>query len=94
MADIRIRRNLEIDHLVPTSKGGSEDILNKVTACAACNLDKQDFDPSDGRPGALNPITRDQFVAVSRRHIENYRATICERENYDLLLAKIKTKTN
>ena len=33
---------LEIDHLVPHSKGGSDDIENLVTACRRCNSGKSD----------------------------------------------------
>lgn len=33
---------LEIDHLIPYSKGGGNDIDNLVTACEACNNGKSD----------------------------------------------------
>jgi hypothetical protein len=36
------RDNLEIDHLIPRSKGGSDDELNLVTACTKCNSGKSD----------------------------------------------------
>ncbi len=32
--------NAEIDHLVPLSKGGSNDLYNLVVACRGCNREK------------------------------------------------------
>ena len=34
---------LEADHIVPISKGGSNDIDNLITACKACNRGKLDM---------------------------------------------------
>jgi len=31
---------LHIDHIVPVSKGGSNDIMNLITSCQDCNLGK------------------------------------------------------
>ncbi len=33
---------LEIDHIIPVSRGGNSDIRNLVTACEHCNRSKQD----------------------------------------------------
>ncbi|MCT2898505.1 HNH endonuclease [Lentilactobacillus buchneri] len=33
---------LEADHVIPFSKGGSDDISNLVTACRRCNRQKRD----------------------------------------------------
>jgi len=33
---------LHIDHITPVSKGGTNDITNLITSCAACNLGKSD----------------------------------------------------
>jgi CRISPR/Cas system Type II protein with McrA/HNH and RuvC-like nuclease domain len=35
---------MEIDHIVPKSKGGGGDYLNKVCACGACNARKSNLD--------------------------------------------------
>lgn len=35
---------LHLDHIVPKSKGGSEDEENMITACADCNLGKSNFE--------------------------------------------------
>ncbi len=40
---------LEVDHLVPVARGGSDDEINKVAACKTCNRRKSDtiFFPHD-----------------------------------------------
>lgn len=38
---------LEIDHITPVADGGTNDILNLVTACRACNAGKSDRQLSD-----------------------------------------------
>lgn len=35
---------LHVDHVVPVSKGGSNDPSNLVTACETCNLGKSDME--------------------------------------------------
>lgn len=38
---------LEVDHIRPVAKGGTNDILNLVTACRSCNRGKTDKELSD-----------------------------------------------
>lgn len=38
---------LEVDHLKPVSKGGTDDILNLVTSCRDCNRGKRDRELTD-----------------------------------------------
>lgn len=38
---------LEIDHIMPVSKGGTNDIMNLVTSCRDCNRGKKDKALSD-----------------------------------------------
>lgn len=38
---------LEVDHIVPVSKGGKNEILNLVTACRDCNMGKSNREISD-----------------------------------------------
>lgn len=41
-AGTRWSSTLHVDHMVPASRGGLDDIKNLVTACADCNLKKHD----------------------------------------------------
>src|ERR1700740_1150479 len=41
-------RQLAIDHLIPTCRGGTNNHDNKVVACHRCNTLKGSYDPSDG----------------------------------------------
>lgn len=38
---------LEVDHIKPVSKGGTNDIMNLVTSCYECNRGKRDVELSD-----------------------------------------------
>ena len=38
---------LEVDHIKPVAKGGTDDMLNLVTACRACNRGKTCKELSD-----------------------------------------------
>ena len=38
-----------VDHVLPYSRGGSDDPGNLVAACAPCNLDKRDQTPAEWR---------------------------------------------
>jgi hypothetical protein len=50
---------LEIDHIKPHSKGGTDDLLNLVTACEWCNSGKSD-----------RPLSDDTVVEKQRRQLE------------------------
>jgi len=43
------RRRLHVDHIVPRSKGGSDDLGNLQVLCRACNLGKSNRDDTDFR---------------------------------------------
>ena len=46
---------LTLDHLLPRSKGGSDDDTNLVTACLTCNLRKANGQPPPLRYGRYRP---------------------------------------
>lgn len=45
-----ISKKMHIDHFIPLSRGGSDDISNIVLACPHCNLSKNDKLPSEFMP--------------------------------------------
>ena len=55
---------LHIDHIKPVSKGGTNDIVNLVTSCEACNLGKSDKLLSEN--AAVNK-SRSQLEALQER---------------------------
>ncbi|MCS6774180.1 MAG: HNH endonuclease [Thermoflexales bacterium] len=47
---------LTVDHFVPLSKGGTNDLENLVYSCSRCNLYKGDYTPADSNaPHLWNP---------------------------------------
>lgn len=57
---------LQIDHVVPISKGGDNDIMNLVTSCEACNSGKSDKTLDDD--SALNVKRAQLEILQERRH--------------------------
>jgi CRISPR/Cas system Type II protein with McrA/HNH and RuvC-like nuclease domain len=61
-------KNLTLDHVVPKSKGGTNDWTNLVTSCIKCNLKKADKTPEEARmtmkhkPHIPTLITQDNFI--------------------------------
>lgn len=47
-----VTQSLHVDHVIPVSKGGKDDLANLVTACAPCNLGKSNvsLDVAPKRP--------------------------------------------
>ena len=63
---------LHVDHVVPASKGGTDDPVNLVAACSGCNLGKSDK-PLD--ECALPPAeTGPQSLEAAREHVDQIRA--------------------
>lgn len=61
---------LHVDHIVPVSKGGTNDILNLITSCLGCNIGKSNIDLTSA-PVKINSMANDakerseQFKAYS-----------------------------
>jgi len=56
----------QIDHVVPSSKGGKHEYENMAVCCKTCNFLKRDYFPIGE--------TRDERVSDARRHIQELRA--------------------
>ena len=39
--------SIQIDHIIPVSKGGSDDLSNRVTSCNVCNAMKHSYLPKN-----------------------------------------------
>lgn len=51
-------RKATIDHLVPKSAGGSNELPNLVLACRACNQAKGSHNPFENDPEMMELLTR------------------------------------
>ena len=61
-------RVLECDHIIPVSKGGTDDINNLVTSCFECNRGKRDHELG------VIPNTLTENIAVMREKEKQYKA--------------------
>jgi len=57
---------LETDHIIPVSKGGSHHVSNLTTACRACNQEKSDGAPPAKKNGngSRNGTHKDALVGM------------------------------
>ncbi len=56
--------SLEIDHLIPVSKGRDDSLDNRVTSCHVCNRFKSNFLPEN-----YKSLSRDELVDKIREYI-------------------------
>lgn len=68
---------LEVDHIEPKSKGGSDDQINLITSCADCNRGK-----SDKRLGEVHPRPDAdmKFLEAQQELAEAKRFLDCQKE--------------
>ncbi len=55
--------DLNLDHVIPRSRGGGTDWTNIVTSCIPCNLKKGDRLPAEARMKMIIPVSRPKLRA-------------------------------
>ena len=64
-AELRPRESLTRDHLIPLSRGGTNEWTNVVTACSSCNTRKANRMPSEIGMHPLHAPVEPHFVHLS-----------------------------
>jgi 5-methylcytosine-specific restriction endonuclease McrA len=84
--DIRILRNLHLDHLIPRSAKGTDDVENRVLSCSYCNRDcKRSWDPSKG---AAKLTEREALLKRARKYVRTQQGSQFFTELFDKLHSK------
>ena len=60
----------QVDHVFPSSRGGTQGPENKAISCKTCNFIKRNWIPNGVTPATAN---RDEMIAQARRYIEEQR---------------------
>ncbi len=83
---------LEVDHIHPVSKGGSDEILNLITACYDCNRGKRAKIISEVAP---RPDADVQFLKAQQEIVEakRYLAAKKKLDKANLMLCKYLQET-
>lgn len=63
--ELKLRESLTRDHLIPLSRGGTNEWTNVVTACGPCNTRKANRLPSEIGMHPLHPPVEPHFVHLS-----------------------------
>ena len=63
--ELKHRESLTRDHLIPLSRGGSNDWTNVVTACSSCNARKGNHMPAEIGMHPATPPVEPHFVHLS-----------------------------
>ncbi len=64
---------LHIDHIVPRSKGGTDDVVNLITSCSVCNIGKKDLILDKNPTVCISTKTRKILSAeiLNRQHLKD-----------------------
>lgn len=72
---------LTVDHVIPVSRGGSDELENLAPACMPCNREKLNFTPDEWREWRLEmgypwpPQSKSDFITEQfRKHWPQYLA--------------------
>lgn len=60
---------LHVDHIDPVAKGGTNEILNLITSCSACNLGKSDI-PLDDNSAVMKAVSQVEELQERREQLE------------------------
>lgn len=63
--------DIQVEHIIPKQKGGSNESENLAISCKTCNFIKKYFDARDLFPN--EKPTREQLINVSREYIKEYK---------------------
>jgi len=66
---------LEVDHIIPLAKGGTDDPMNRTTSCWHCNRGKADIPLTEVLTGE-DPHDKAIFIAEQERQLAEYNAVI------------------
>jgi 5-methylcytosine-specific restriction endonuclease McrA len=88
-ADIRLWRQLQIDHVVPREAGGDDTRDNKVVSCVRCNVLKGRKDPR-ARIGTGNDPDRSNLIQAARDIISEAQTQAKESADYALMMEEIR----
>ena len=64
-AELKVREALTRDHLIPMSRGGTNEWTNVVTACSSCNLRKANHFPNEIGMHPMSAPVEPHFVHLS-----------------------------
>jgi 5-methylcytosine-specific restriction endonuclease McrA len=64
-AELKLRESLTRDHVIPMSRGGTNEWANVVTACSPCNLRKADHYPHEIGMHPMTVPAEPHFVHLS-----------------------------
>jgi hypothetical protein len=81
---------LEVDHIVPRAKGGSDDEINLITACKDCNRGKSDKSLSDPIRPTVSPEQSEEIKERALQAAAYAEAVQTKRDHEDEVIATIE----
>lgn len=81
---------LEVDHVVPKSKGGSNDPVNLVTACFDCNRSKSNRLISESKTADFCVKNSDYIARMAKAEAEKIRAVRSAKRQFNKLIRDLE----